>query len=157
MKENHAFTLLELIVVIIIIGVLASLALPRFLYNIEANKGVEALVAMASLRRAVEWHYLQNNNTYSGVLFRSDINLNNLAIDDPANAPASKFNYSVNANNGGKGFFIKATNKINGECIVMSHNGGVSSACGEVSVTCNSQADEIRFCAGKLYGGIIPK
>lgn len=40
---KKAFTLLELVIVIIIIGVLASLALPRMFRVIEGTKAAEAV------------------------------------------------------------------------------------------------------------------
>ena len=60
MKKTHGFTLLEVIIVIIIVGVLASLSLPKLFSVIEGSRAAEALVHIASLRRAVERYYLMN-------------------------------------------------------------------------------------------------
>ena len=43
-KEEKAFTLIELIIVVLILGVLASLAIPRFTGSMEKAKGDEAIV-----------------------------------------------------------------------------------------------------------------
>ncbi|MBF0531805.1 MAG: prepilin-type N-terminal cleavage/methylation domain-containing protein [Candidatus Omnitrophica bacterium] len=55
MKNNKkGFTLLEIIIVIIIVGVLASVALPKLTSNIEFAKSAEALNAIGVLKRGLE-------------------------------------------------------------------------------------------------------
>jgi prepilin-type N-terminal cleavage/methylation domain-containing protein len=58
---KRAFTLLEMIIAIIIIGVLASLALPRMFRVIECSKAVEATSMFASMRTQMERSYLMND------------------------------------------------------------------------------------------------
>ena len=54
-KNNRSgFTLLEIIIVIIIVGVLASLALPRLFNTIEFSRSTEALNAIGILKRAAD-------------------------------------------------------------------------------------------------------
>ncbi len=52
--QRGGFTLLELLVVIIIVGVLASVAMPALSRNIERSRAVEALNAIGIIKRAVE-------------------------------------------------------------------------------------------------------
>ena len=58
--NRKGFTLLELIIVIVIVGVLASLALPRLFSVIEGSRATEALSTIASIRSAMERCYLMN-------------------------------------------------------------------------------------------------
>jgi prepilin-type N-terminal cleavage/methylation domain-containing protein len=51
-KLNKGFTLIEIIIVIVIIGVLATLALPRITGQIEAARGAEAMNMFGAIRRA---------------------------------------------------------------------------------------------------------
>ena len=51
-RVSKGFTLIEIIIVIVIIGVLATLALPRITGQIEASRGAEAMNMFGSIRRA---------------------------------------------------------------------------------------------------------
>jgi len=63
-QQPPAFTLLELIIVIIIVGILSSLALPRLVLMIERTYMSEAVATIGMIRRAVERCYIQNNGLY---------------------------------------------------------------------------------------------
>jgi prepilin-type N-terminal cleavage/methylation domain-containing protein len=65
-KNTSGFTLLEIIIVIIIVGVLASLALPRFFATVEFSRAQEALSAIAAVRGGMERCYVGKGKTYSG-------------------------------------------------------------------------------------------
>lgn len=53
-QNKSGFTLIEIIVVLIIVGVLAAIALPNLFSNIERSKAHEAIAALSSLRQQIE-------------------------------------------------------------------------------------------------------
>ena len=53
-NKKSGFTLLEIIIVIIIVGVLASLALPRFFETIEFSRSAEAINYLGTIKRGME-------------------------------------------------------------------------------------------------------
>lgn len=99
-KRPQAFTLLELIIVIIIVGVLASLALPRFFSVIESSRGAEALANLSAIRQAVERCYAMTvgagKTRALGTLlgnFNYCQTWDALAIEDPSLSPNAHFQY----------------------------------------------------------------
>jgi prepilin-type N-terminal cleavage/methylation domain-containing protein len=61
-KHKNAFTLLEAVIVIIIIGVLASLALPRLTEKIRCSQTTNMFSVISKLRREMEQCYLEKGS-----------------------------------------------------------------------------------------------
>src|SRR5438132_11315054 len=73
-KTRKGFTLVELAVVIVIIGVLAAFGVPRFLKSVERSKAAEAFAYLSAVRSSME-RYQAQNSTYSANLTDLDIKL----------------------------------------------------------------------------------
>ncbi|MCK5082363.1 MAG: prepilin-type N-terminal cleavage/methylation domain-containing protein [Candidatus Omnitrophica bacterium] len=73
-KKNSGFTLTEITVTIIIVGILASLTLPRFggvLERVRAAEGVQILTALLGAQKVYE----AENGSYSAVLADLDVSI----------------------------------------------------------------------------------
>ena len=62
---QKGFTLIELMVVIAIIGIIASIALPNYTGYVERARATEMTSALAQMRIRMEQYY-QDNRTYAG-------------------------------------------------------------------------------------------
>ena len=88
-KNKSGFTLLEIIIVIIIIGVLASLALPKFFKTVEYSRSSEALVSLGAIRRAMDICY-QPSTSYTPCS-----TFNNLSVADPGTTVGAHWAYGL--------------------------------------------------------------
>jgi prepilin-type N-terminal cleavage/methylation domain-containing protein len=74
LKSRKGFTLVELAVVIVIIGVLAAFGVPKFLNSVERSKAAEAFAYLSAIREAEE-RYLAQQGVYAADASALDIAL----------------------------------------------------------------------------------
>ncbi|MGE5279649.1 MAG: type IV pilin protein [Deltaproteobacteria bacterium] len=84
-RNRKGFTLLELIIVVIVIGILASIALPRFIRVTERARIAEAKSILGTIRSA-QMRYLAQWNAYA---------TNPTVLDIPAMPGSKYFTYVV--------------------------------------------------------------
>lgn len=65
--NKKGFTLVELLMVVIIIGILVTLAVPNYYRSVERAKAGKAKAALDAIRKA-ELQYRAFNDTYTGTL-----------------------------------------------------------------------------------------
>ena len=65
MRREHGFTLVELMIVLVIVGVLASISIPNFLSAQRRAKEGSTKANMHTFQLAAEDYNVQNNGTYS--------------------------------------------------------------------------------------------
>ncbi len=73
MKKHNAFTLIELMVVILIVAVLAAAAVPLMRGRINRSKWTEANAAAGSIRTAMKTYFMESGNTVTGSLTNASV------------------------------------------------------------------------------------
>ena len=86
-KQNKGFTLAEIITVVIITGVLASLAIPKLTGTIERVRAAEGVQFLTALLGAQKAYFLENNSTYATTTAALDVDI----------TTSSNFEISVNS------------------------------------------------------------
>ena len=108
-KNKSGFTLIEIMIVVIIIGVLASLALPKFFSTVEYSRSQEALSGIATVRGGLERYYVSKGNSYTGAT------TSNIDTGDPLKGQANAHFALTVGSTGTSGYTITATrNTVDG-------------------------------------------
>ncbi len=87
---KKGFTLLEVLIVVIIIGILAAIALPQYVATIEKARSGEAVANIGSLRTSTDRCWYQNGSITT--------NLDELDVDNPNNVTNKLYTYSITDN-----------------------------------------------------------
>lgn len=103
--SRNGFTLLEIMIVVIIVGVLASLALPKFGSIIERTRAVEAIETLTRLRGALERCYLNTRNYTQCIHGPGNPWVKLTGNEDPGSAVNSHFYYAYSVASGANTHF----------------------------------------------------
>lgn len=76
--KRQGFTLIELLVVVLIIGILASVALPQYFKTVEKSRASEGISALSSIAAAQEREYMRNGTGYTNTLGNLDVEVKGL-------------------------------------------------------------------------------
>ncbi len=90
-QSTFAFTLVEILIVIIIIGTLASIVVPQFYTVIERTRSAEGVNVLENILNSERRWAADNNNTFTNDINNLDVsystwgNFNAIAVSDFAN------------------------------------------------------------------------
>lgn len=107
--NSRGFTLIEIIIVIVILGILATIALPKITGQMEASRASEAMNIFGTLRRAASDCYDMANSTNTNCLTKAQ-----LGVDIPSPANGASFTYSASLNGTGAEILFKAVRPVSG-------------------------------------------
>ena len=90
--NRKGFTLIELMIVVVIIGILAALAIPRFMQTSGKAKKSEAKTVLKQLYQ-LERAYFQEHDAYVAGANTAALVASSLSFDDPG--ADARYDYSV--------------------------------------------------------------
>ena len=92
MHNRKGFTLIELMIVVVIIGILAAMAIPRFMQTSGKSKKSEAKTILKQLYQ-LERAYFQEHDAYVAGANTAALVASALGFDDPG--ADARYDYSV--------------------------------------------------------------
>lgn len=104
---SKGFTLIEILIVIIIVGILTSLAVPVYQAQLSRAYQQEALTHLGALRRALAFHY-SVYETYNGANIGSPCNLKYCPNDPDAAGQVPHYFYILEILDGGSNYRVTA-------------------------------------------------
>ena len=126
LKIHRGFTLLEIMVTIIIIGVIAVIAIPRFNYAVEKTKSAEGVHILESLREAQKAYYFEHES-YANSLEGQQLEI------DPNDFVSKNFNTPEISNDSNKVASIKR-NESPGYILSIDEAGNISCSAGSSDI-----------------------
>jgi len=83
-RKKTAFTLVELIIVILILGIIAAIAIPQFVSATSDAQEASLQANLAVMRNAINLYYHQHSGTYPGAKKTDGTGTDTVAVDNPA-------------------------------------------------------------------------
>ncbi|MBE6421217.1 MAG: type II secretion system protein [Elusimicrobium sp.] len=157
-KKKKAFTLTELLVVVIIIGVLSAVVLPKFNKIVETRKTTEAEELMAAVRTeqekrcALDKNYLTDSDKLTDVLTSTNTKNFNYSLTDTGIKAESngKYKYELQMPSYADGR-ICCANRTELECLKLNKDYPLCS-----ELIAKADYDEGKACAGTTTPAVPP-
>lgn len=138
--NRKGFTLIELLVVILIIGILASIAVPQYFKAVEKARVGEATTTLASIRAAAD-RYKANQSTYPTSFGKLDIVYKNASGSNITGTSANLKYYTIEMSASGDVGSAKATRNTSaptyGAYVIT-----INYVTGVMSITCTGAETE---------------
>ena len=123
-NPKQGFTLMEIVIVIIIIGVMAGMAIPNYLASVERSRSAEGVQILISFLGAQKRFFLANDGVYS----------NNLAALDIQPMTSNNFDLPTASDGTGLGLVIATIVRTGGAYTLNINPQGTITCAGQANI-----------------------
>lgn len=113
--NRKGFTLVEVLIVVIIIGILAAIGIPQFASSIEKAKGGEARSGLGHVQTAEKIYFIENE-TYTATVGDLDLTMSSTYWTFSFEATATTFTATATRNSGTR----------SGQTITLNETGAIA-------------------------------
>jgi len=132
-KKNKGFTLIELMIVVAIIGILASIAIPNYSDYVEKSRRADAQAVLLSFSNVME-RYATENNTYKGAAVGGGDTGTPAFFSAQAPLDGSNKYYDLSILVATRTLYVIAATPINGKA-------QANDLCGQLTITSKNEKD----------------
>ncbi|WP_282706276.1 prepilin-type N-terminal cleavage/methylation domain-containing protein [Fuchsiella alkaliacetigena] len=126
-KQENAFTLIELMMVVVVLGVLAGIAVPRFLGIGDRAEKIAVESDFRNIQNALEMYRVDEGEYPNNLDNAEDYGLTSDVINDPTN-DGNEYIYYVNEDDGSNiAYKVGTENSIDGYYIIFDSETGLDS------------------------------
>jgi prepilin-type N-terminal cleavage/methylation domain-containing protein len=127
-QKEHGFTLIELIIVVVIIGILALVAIPRYFANIAKTQTNAVYANLAAINQALLSYYAVNGAYPTDNSFPITVTIDGETVVNFSNISSADWRYVYSSGpfgscSGQVAYAYKAPFGSNGVCGVCTNNG----------------------------------
>ena len=127
-SEDHGFTLIEVLVVVLIIGILAAIAIPNFLNQTSKARDGAAKVLVRTAETAAESYATDHSGAYTGM------SIAELQAIEPTLKEKSSAELVTAEAKGANGYIVEAQSTGNGHTFAIERK-----ATGELARSCGPE------------------
>ena len=113
--RRKGFTLLEVLIVVIMIGILASIALPQYASTIEKARSAEAIINIYSIKVMLDAYWYDHGLDLTGATLPVDGSQGTLTLNNPNAVENTDYTYTVSGLSGPgqeRAYIITATRTV---------------------------------------------
>lgn len=113
-RRQSGYTLVDVMIVTVIIGVLASLGLNQYNYYVARSKRPESIMAFRAIA-VQQREFLLSHGRYAGTFAELGFNIEGGALVSPTEIQGRQYNYRILQDDGPRSWYVVATGDIDGD------------------------------------------
>ena len=113
-RRQAGYTVMDVMVVVVIMGVLASIGLNQYNKYIARSRRPETVIAFRAIASA-QREYLLTHGTFAGTFSELGFNIERGARISPTEIQGFSYNYRILQDDGPRSWYVVATGNIDGD------------------------------------------
>ena len=110
---NKGFTIIEMMIVLLVIGILAAVAYPRYNESIQRGYRTEGQAFLSEVAARQERYFAQNNRYVTADIAADSSDFSQLGLSSPAQSATKKYQLKITVEESDGGYTLIAQQQFN--------------------------------------------